>query len=45
MGHRWIVSTLYYYSIVPALADKLREKTEDGFNAIVPEVRDGEEEA
>lgn len=43
MGHRWIVSTLYYYSIVPRLADKIREKTETGFNEIVPEVWDEEE--
>lgn len=38
MGHRSIEATRYYYSIVPRLADTLREKTEDGFNAIVPEV-------
>lgn len=38
MGHRWTGSTLYYYSIVPRLADTIREKTEEGFNDIVPEV-------
>ena len=38
MGHRWIQSTLYYYSIVPRLADTIQEKTEAGFNNIVPEV-------
>jgi hypothetical protein len=43
MGHRWIQSTLYYYSVVPRLADKLREKTEAGFNDIVPEVWDEED--
>lgn len=43
MGHRWIKSTLYYYSIVPRLADKLQEKTEAGFNEIVPEVWDEED--
>jgi len=43
MGHRWIASTLYYYSITPRLADKIREKTEIGFNEIVPEVWDEEE--
>ncbi len=43
MGHRWIVSTLYYYSIVPRLADKIREKTETEFNEIVPEVWDEED--
>ena len=43
MGHRNISSTLYYYSIVPCLADMLLEKTESGFNKIVREV-DYEEE-
>ena len=38
MGHRSIKSTSYYYSIVPRLADTLRDKTESGFNIIVPEV-------
>jgi integrase len=42
MGHRHVESTRYYYSIVARLADTLREKTEAGFNAIVPEVFDGE---
>lgn len=43
MGHRWTASTLYYYSLVPTLAGKLREKTEARFDAIVPEVWDEEE--
>ena len=43
MGHRSIEATRYYYSIVPRLADTIKEKTEDGFNAIVPEVPDDEE--
>ena len=43
MGHRSIEATRYYYSIVPRLADTLRDKTEEGFNAIVPEVTDDEE--
>jgi integrase len=38
MGHRNLSSTLYYYSIVPRLADILLEKTEVGFNEIVREV-------
>ncbi|MBR1849154.1 MAG: tyrosine-type recombinase/integrase [Lachnospiraceae bacterium] len=38
MGHRNLSSTLYYYSIVPRLADILLEKTEMGFNEIVREV-------
>jgi len=44
MGHRSIEATRYYYSIVPRLADTLRDMTEDGFNAIVPEVPDDEKE-
>lgn len=43
MGHRCHISTLYYFSIVPRLADKLRNMTENGFNEIVPEVWDEEE--
>lgn len=42
MGHRWIQSTFYYYSIVPALADKISQKTESGLNKIIPEVWDEE---
>lgn len=38
MGHSSIESTLHYYSIVPRLADILREKTEKGIDAILPEV-------
>lgn len=38
MGHRNLSSTLYYYSIVPGFADIILEKTEMGFNKIVPEV-------
>lgn len=37
MGHRYTRSTLYYYSIVPGLADTIREKTENGLNGIVPD--------
>jgi integrase len=44
MGHRSIEATRYYYSIVPRLADTLKDKTEDGFNAIVPGVVVGDEE-
>ncbi len=36
MGHQKLRSTLYYYSIVPRLAETLQELTEDGFNEIVP---------
>ena len=44
MGHRTMESTLYYYSLVPGLADTIREKTEDGFNSIVPEAEAAYEE-
>ena len=43
MGHRSIEATRYYYSIIPRLAGTLRDKTESGFNLIVPEVFDDEE--
>lgn len=43
MGHTSLESTRYYYSLVPALAAILQEKTEQGFNEIVPEVIDCEE--
>jgi integrase len=39
MGHSVIESTKYYYSLVPGLADVLKEKTNAGFEALVPEVR------
>lgn len=44
MGHRQIVSTLHYYSIVPRLADTIQIKTEKDFNFIVPEVDYEEDE-
>ena len=40
MGHTTLESTRYYYSIVPGLSDILLEKTEQGFNELVPEVDD-----
>lgn len=40
MGHRDLESTRYYYSLIPALADILQEKTEAGFNELVPEVEE-----
>ena len=43
MGHRSIEATRYYYSIVPRLSDTLKNKTENGFNVIVPEVLEDEE--
>ena len=38
MGHTSLESTMYYYSFVPELASILQDKTESGFNEIVPEV-------
>lgn len=38
MGHRWTYSTLHYYSIVPRLADTIKETSENGFNDIIAEV-------
>lgn len=43
MGHRTVNSTAYYYSIVPGLSQILLDKTEAGFNEIVPEVDDEQE--
>ena len=42
MGHGTIESTKYYYSLVPNLAEILREKTVDSFNQIIPEVKQNE---
>jgi integrase len=42
MGHSVIESTKYYYSLVPGLADILKEKTNDSFNNIIPEVNQNE---
>jgi hypothetical protein len=38
MGHKCVESTVYYYSMVPCLADILLDKTEAGLNEILPEV-------
>ena len=43
MGHTSLESTRYYYSIVPALANLIEEKSGDGFNDIIPEVPSDEE--
>jgi len=40
MGHTTIESTRYYYSLVPGMSHLLEEHTEDGFNALIPEVND-----
>lgn len=41
MGHSQISSTLYYYSIVPRLADKLLELTGDGMGGLIPVAWEG----
>jgi len=38
MGHSTLESTKYYYSLAPAIADILEEKTKMDFESIVPEV-------
>ena len=38
MGHSILESTRYYYSLVPGLADILKDRTERTFDNIVPEV-------
>ena len=38
MGHRWTSSTLHYYSIVPRLAETIKNASEIGFNDIISEV-------
>ncbi|MCM1345396.1 MAG: tyrosine-type recombinase/integrase [Muribaculaceae bacterium] len=43
MGHTSLDSTRYYYSIVPALAGIIEEKSGAGFNDVIPEVPDYEE--
>ncbi|WP_407272973.1 tyrosine-type recombinase/integrase [Radiobacillus sp. PE A8.2] len=42
MGHASIKSTMYYYSLVPGLRDKLEELTENNFNELIPEMYDEE---
>lgn len=43
MGHTSLESTRYYYSLVPTLAAIIQDRTEAGFNEIVPEVPHYEE--
>lgn len=38
MGHSTLEATKYYYSLVPAIADILEEKTKMDFENIIPEV-------
>lgn len=44
MGHSSIQKTMYYFSIVPALYDKLEELTGKSFDELIPEVLDDEDE-
>lgn len=43
MGHTSLESTRYYYSIVPALASVIEEKSGSSFDDLMPEVPDNEE--
>jgi len=43
MGHREFSSTMYYYSIVPRLADIIENQSEESFNSIIPNLSDYEE--
>jgi integrase len=43
MGHSSIDSTMYYYSLVPGLRDKLEELTGKNFDKLVPEISNEEE--
>ena len=44
MGHSSVNETMYYFSIVPALYDKLEELTGKSFDELIPEVIDDEDE-
>ena len=37
MGHSVLESTKYYYSLVPNLADIMKELTNESFNALLPD--------
>lgn len=43
MGHTSLESTRYYYSIVPALANIIEEKSGESFDSLIPEVPSNEE--
>lgn len=42
MGHSSIESTMYYYSLVPGLMDKINELKSKSFDNIIPEVYENE---
>lgn len=44
MGHSSVKETMYYFSVVPALYDKLEELTSKSFDELIPEVTDNEDE-
>lgn len=44
MGHRTFSSTMYYYTVVPKLADIIEGQSEESFNNIIPNLSDYEEE-
>ncbi len=44
MGHRSIQSTYGYFHLTPMLTDKLKRNTENGFNNVLPQLPDNENE-
>lgn len=44
MGHKSIQSTYGYFHLTPMLTDKLKRNTESGFNNILPQLPDNENE-
>lgn len=44
MGHKSIQSTYGYFHLTPMLTDKLKRNTESGFNKILPQLPDNENE-
>jgi len=43
MGHRQISSTYGYFNLSPALADKIKDLTEESFNNLIPKLPDYEQ--
>jgi len=44
MGHRQVRSTCKYFNLTPALADKIKNLTEESFNNLLPELSEYEEQ-
>ena len=43
MGHRSVQSTLHYFTLVPAISDKILEATGERMDEIIPDVWEWEE--